>query len=111
MPLLRLSEKLKAHNVDHIHILDQVIEKLHLHNDHFLDVIKHRNGRSRFPFKIGFDYSMGTLDMFEISKERYKEALAQVQQRRSEEIEFDSYSDDRKKKTKPNSSVVDADEE
>ena len=74
-------------------------------------VIKHRNGRSRFPFKIGFDYSMGTLDMFEISKERYKEALGQVQQRRSEEIEFDSYSVDKKsKKTKINDIIGESEE-
>jgi len=34
-------------------------------------VIKHRNGRSRFPFRIGFDFSLGTLDMFEISDQAY----------------------------------------
>lgn len=74
-------------------------------------VIKHRNGKSRFPFKIGFDYSMGTLDMFEISKERYKECLAQIQQKRSEEIEFDNYSVDKKKKSNSKNSIIDAEDE
>jgi replicative DNA helicase len=74
-------------------------------------VIKHRNGRSRFPFKMGFDFSMGTLDIFEISKERYKERLMNVQQKRSEEIEFDTYSVDKRKNKKPRNSVIDADEE
>ena len=74
-------------------------------------VIKHRNGRSRFPFKMGFDFSMGTLDIFEISKERYKERLMNVQQKRSEEIEFDTYSVDKRKNKKPRNGVIDADEE
>lgn len=60
-------------------------------------VIKHRDGRSRFPFKMGFDYSMGTLDIFEISKDRYKQLLSSVQQKRSEDIEFDTYSVDKKR--------------
>ena len=77
-------------------------------------VIKHRDGRSRFPFKMGFDYSMGTLDIFEISKDRYKQLLSSVQQKRSEDIEFDTYSVDKKKKTfkkNENNSVIEADEE
>ncbi len=36
-------------------------------------VIKHRNGRSRFPFKMGYDYDLGTLDVFEITPQSYKE--------------------------------------
>jgi hypothetical protein len=35
-------------------------------------VIKHRRGKSRFPFTIGFDYDI--LDMFEISEHKYKKA-------------------------------------
>lgn len=75
-------------------------------------VIKHRNGRSRFPFKIAFDFSMGTLDMYEISAETYKERMTRVQMRRSEEIAFDTYSVDKKKKKEhTKNSVIDADEE
>jgi len=77
-------------------------------------VIKHRDGRSRFPFKMGFDYTMGTLDIFEISKDRYKQLLSSVQQKRSEDIEFDTYSVDKKKKPfkkNENNSVIEADEE
>lgn len=53
-------------------------------------VIKHRNGRSRYPFKIGFDYKLGTLDMFSISKEQYKEKMNLVQQKKSEDITLDN---------------------
>ena len=57
---------------------------------------------------------MGTLDIFEISKDRYKQLLSSVQQKRSEDIEFDTYSVDKKKKTfkkNENNSVIEADEE
>ena len=53
-------------------------------------VIKHRNGRSRFAFKIGFDYKIGTLDMFEISKERYREKMNLVQEKKAEEVNMDT---------------------
>jgi replicative DNA helicase len=53
-------------------------------------VIKHRNGRSRFPFKISFDYKLGTLDMFEISKDRYREAMNLVQEKKASEISLDN---------------------
>jgi replicative DNA helicase len=56
-------------------------------------VIKHRNGRSRFPFKIGFDYKLGTLDMFEISKERYREQMNLVQEKKADEVNMDTVSD------------------
>ena len=57
---------------------------------------------------------LGTLDIFEISKDRYKQLLSSVQQKRSEDIEFDTYSVDKKKKTfkkNENNSVIEADEE
>ena len=53
-------------------------------------VIKHRNGRSRFAFKIGFDYKLGTLDMFEISKERYRESMNLVQEKKADEVNMDT---------------------
>jgi len=53
-------------------------------------VIKHRNGRSRFPFKIAFDYKLGTLDMFEISKDRYREAMNLVQEKKASEVSLDN---------------------
>ena len=56
-------------------------------------VIKHRNGRSRFSFKIGFDYKIGTLDMFEISKERYRECMNLVQEKKAEEVTMDNVGD------------------
>jgi hypothetical protein len=75
-------------------------------------VIKHRNGKSRFPFKMAFDFSMGTLDIYEISVDTYKERLTRVQMQRSEDIAFDTYSVDKKKKkvTSPKNSVIDAEE-
>jgi replicative DNA helicase len=53
-------------------------------------VIKHRNGRSRFSFKIGVDYKHGTLDMFEVSKEHYREAMNLVQEKKAEEVSIDN---------------------
>jgi len=53
-------------------------------------VIKHRNGRSRFPFKIGFDYKLGTLDMFSISKESYRERMNLVQEKKADEVTLDN---------------------
>lgn len=52
-------------------------------------VIKHRNGRSRFPFRMGFDYKLGTLDIFEISKEKYAEAMNLIRDKKSEEVQVD----------------------
>jgi len=56
-------------------------------------VIKHRNGRSRFAFKIGFDYKIGTLDMFEISKDTYRERMNLVQEKKAEEVPMDNVGD------------------
>jgi hypothetical protein len=56
-------------------------------------VIKHRNGRSRFSFKIGFDYKIGTLDMFEISKDTYRERMNLVQEKKAEEVTMDNVGD------------------
>ena len=53
-------------------------------------VIKHRNGKSRFPFKIGFDYKLGTLDMFPIGKEKYREQMNLVQEKKADEVEIDN---------------------
>lgn len=53
-------------------------------------VIKHRNGRSRFPFKIGFDYKLGTLDMFAISKEHYRTQMNLVQEKKAEDVQLDN---------------------
>lgn len=49
-------------------------------------VIKHRNGRSRFPFKIGFDYALGTLDMWEITDESYRSRMNTIQQQKTSEV-------------------------
>lgn len=53
-------------------------------------VIKHRNGRSRFPFKIGFDYKLGTLDMFPIANNRYIEQMSLIQTKKSAEVSMDN---------------------
>jgi replicative DNA helicase len=74
-------------------------------------VIKHRNGKSRFPFKMAFDFSMGTLDIYEITHEAYKERLTRSQIKRSSEIAFDTYSVDGKGKNKGKSNTACADEE
>lgn len=49
-------------------------------------IIKHRNGKSRTPFKIGFNYEMGTLDVFEISDEVYRQKLNLVDSKKKNEI-------------------------
>lgn len=49
-------------------------------------IIKHRNGKSRTPFKIGFDYGRGTLDVYEISDEAYRQELNLVDSKRKNEI-------------------------
>lgn len=61
-------------------------------------VIKHRNGRSRFPFRIGFDYSLGTLDMFQISEERYRSSLNAINEIKSANLNIDGHSKSKKKK-------------
>jgi replicative DNA helicase len=65
-------------------------------------VIKHRNGRSRFPFKMGYDYALGTLDIFEISAQAYKEKrhFAQENEPTEENLEEDFDEDVTKKKSK-----------
>lgn len=52
-------------------------------------VIKHRNGRSRFPFKIGFDYKLGTLDMFSITNDKYRNQMNLVQENKAKEVNLD----------------------
>lgn len=64
-------------------------------------VIKHRNGRSRFPFKIGFDYKLGTLDVFEISKEKYREQMNLVQEKKAADVNIDNVNvGDKKQRSK-----------
>lgn len=53
-------------------------------------VIKHRNGRSRFAFKIGLDYRLGTLDMFEISLDKYREQMNLIQEKKASEVTIDN---------------------
>lgn len=53
-------------------------------------VIKHRNGRSRFAFNIGFDYALGTLDMFQITKETYRQKMNLVQEKKAEDVTIDN---------------------
>ena len=63
-------------------------------------VIKHRNGRSRFPFKIGFDYRLGTLDMFAISNERYRQQMNLVQEKKMTDVSVDNVSSGKKQRSK-----------
>lgn len=51
-----------------------------------LFVIKHRNGRSRFPLWVSFDYDLGTLNINEISHEAYKQQMNLVNQKKSDSI-------------------------
>lgn len=60
-------------------------------------VIKHRNGKSRFAFKIGVDYRQGTLDLFEITKDRYREKMNLVQEKKAEEVSMDNVEAPQKK--------------
>ena len=53
-------------------------------------VVKHRNGRSRYAFKIGFDFKQGTLDMFSITNERYRAQMSLVQTVKAEEVAKDT---------------------
>lgn len=69
-------------------------------------IVKHRNGRSRYGFKLGFDYSMGTLDIFEISKERYGERMSAVHASKAEDVTYDKVP---KKKSKRNP-IIEAEE-
>jgi len=71
-------------------------------------VIKHRNGRSRFPFKIGFDFSLGTLDMWEISDDNYRSKMSMIQEKKTNEVVSvdGSTKNEKKKRTfKPNASL------
>jgi hypothetical protein len=79
-------------------------------------VIKHRNGRSRFPFRMGFDYRLGTLDIFEISKDKYREQMNAIQDKKSDEVQIDNVSLGGKKQRskkgfKPNPAVEPSEEE
>jgi replicative DNA helicase len=60
-------------------------------------VIKHRDGRSRFPFKIGFDYKLGTLDMFEISKQVYASRMNLIQEKKASEVVLDNVQEKKKR--------------
>lgn len=62
-------------------------------------VIKHRNGQSRFNFKIAFDYTLGTLDLYEISNEKYKEMFSSSNSKKTEDLNFDQFSAGKSKKT------------
>jgi replicative DNA helicase len=68
-------------------------------------VIKHRNGRSRFPFKIGFDYSLGTLDMFQISEETYRTRMNLIQEKKSSLVMVDGGTKKKKSGFKPQEKV------
>ena len=61
-------------------------------------VIKHRDGRSRFAFKLGFDYKLGTLDMFDITNERYRSAMNLVQEKKADGITMDNVNYSKKSK-------------
>jgi len=74
-------------------------------------IIKHRDGSSRFPFKIGFDYRMGTLDIFEISKERYANQMTNAAEKKQDEFVLDKYTPSKKKKERRNSIIDPEDEE
>lgn len=60
-------------------------------------VVKHRNGRSRYAFKIGFDFKLGTLDMFAITKEKYREQMNLVQEQKAKDVEIDNIPTSEKK--------------
>lgn len=60
-------------------------------------VIKHRNGKSRFAFKIGYDYELGTLDVFAISNDSYREKVNLIQQKKSEDVSMDMEASPKKK--------------
>ena len=53
--------------------------------------IKHRNGKSRFAFKIGFDYDLGTLDIFDISNDKYRDSMSSIQQKKSVDTNIDGH--------------------
>lgn len=76
-------------------------------------IIKHRNGRSKFPFFMGFDYALGTLDVFEVSRDKYREAMNGVQERRSGDVEFDQVGKRQRSKGgfKPNAAIEPTEEE
>jgi replicative DNA helicase len=60
-------------------------------------VIKHRNGQSRFPFFIGYDYGpgkcfeegVGTLDMSEVEKDFYMTRMNEQVERDTKNTKFD----------------------
>lgn len=49
-------------------------------------IIKHRNGKSRTAFKIGFNYELGTLDVYEISDELYRQKMNVVDSKKKNDI-------------------------
>ena len=60
-------------------------------------VIKHRNGKSKFGFEIGFDYEkdkclpdgVGSLDMFQISKDMYMQKMNEHRDKDAENTQVD----------------------
>lgn len=53
-------------------------------------VIKHRNGKSRFDFKMAFDYQIpGTLDVYEISNDQYNIAMASKRDEKASLVKLD----------------------
>lgn len=63
-------------------------------------IIKHRNGKSRFSFKMGFDYN--TLNVFEIANERYRAAMNAVQEKKADAVNIDGvYLENKVNKKKP----------
>jgi hypothetical protein len=51
-----------------------------------LFVIKHRNGKSRFPLWVNFDYELGTLNIDEISHDFYKQKMNLVNQKKADDV-------------------------
>lgn len=49
-------------------------------------VIKHRNGKSKFAFHISFDYELGSLDMWEVSAETYRQKMNLVNKNKSDKV-------------------------
>jgi replicative DNA helicase len=73
-------------------------------------VIKHRNGKSRFPFYIRYDYDGGTLNTMEIDKKDYVISMNKVAQRKqSAEIMEDTVIGFEEKSEKPSKRKKDID--
>lgn len=62
-------------------------------------VIKHRKGKSRFPFKIEFDYKGGTLNMTEMADRNYYMRMNALAEKKTADIEQDFSSKKKRKST------------